>query len=172
MAAPQRLDSVHIDTLTARVANLPDGCIDNANIEAGANISASKLERHQSVDECIYNSTDLIVATNRMLHIVRGTTGTLLGFEAVVCTTGLTTATFVLIDLQKATASTTWATVLTTGISIASSDAAYVPRAGTLSNVTMADGDIYRVTVATSAAASTNLPRGLLISLTHTESYT
>lgn len=170
MAAPQRLDNVHVDTLTARVFRAPDSSIGNSAIEAGAGISASKIERHQSVDECIYNSTDLIVATNRMLHIVRGTTGTLLGFEAVVCTTGLTTATFVTLDLQKATASTTWATVLSAPISIASSDAAYVPRAGTLSGVTMADGDIFRVSIATSGS-STNLPRGLLVSLTHTESY-
>lgn len=170
MSTPQRLDSVHVDTLTARVANLPDGCIDNANIEAGANISPSKFERHQSIDECIFNSTDLVAAANRTLHIVRGTSGTLLGFEVVTCTTALTTATFVLVDLQKATAATTWATVLSTGISIASSDAAYVPRAGTISNVALADGDILRVTVATSGS-STNLPRGLHVTLTHTESY-
>lgn len=171
MATPQRLESVHIDTLTARVFNPPDGCIDNDAIEAGADIDASKLERHQSIDKSIYNSTDLVVATNELLHIVRGTTGTILGFEVIHCTTGLTTATFVLVDLQKATAATTWATVLTTGISIASSDAPYTPRSGTIATATIADGDIWRVTVATSGS-STNMPRGLLISLTHSESYT
>lgn len=170
MATPQRLDSVHIDTFTARVANLPDGCIDNANIEAGANISPSKFERHQSVDSQLFATTDLVSATNEVLHVVRGTTGTILGFEVVYFSTALTTATFLLVDLQKATASTTWATVLSTGISIASSDAAYTPRAGTISAVGMADGDIFRVTVATSGS-STNLPRGLFVSLHHTETY-
>lgn len=171
MATPQRLDSVHIDTLTARVANLPDGCIDNANIEAGANISASKLERHQSIDAGLFDSTSLVTDSNQLLHITRGTTGTLLGFEVIHCTTCLTTATFVLVDLQKATAATTWATVLTTGISIASSDATYTPRAGTINTATMADGDIFRVSVLTSGSA-TNLPRGLLATLNYRETYT
>lgn len=169
MPTPQRLDSVHIDTLTARVFTAPDGCIDDDAIEAGANISASKLERHQSIDQQLFATTDLVTATDRVLHVVRGTTGTLIGFEVVHFSTALTSTCNLLIDLQKATAST-WVTVLSTGVTINSSDAAFTPRAATINTVGMADGDIYRVTVATSGA-STSLPRGLFVSLTHSETY-
>lgn len=170
MAIPQRLDNVFIDTLTARVFNPPAGSIDDNAIEDGANIAASKIERHDCADAELFATTNLVSAVSRVMHTVRGTTGTLLGLELVHFSTALTTTSIVYVDLQKATSATTWTSVLTTGVTIASSDAAYTPRAATISTASLNDGDILRLAVATSGA-STDMPRGLTAHLTYTETF-
>lgn len=170
MPAPQRLDAVHVDTLTARVFNPPSGCIDNDAIEAGANISPSKQERHQCADSELFATTNLVSAVSQVLHTVRGTSGTLIGFEMVHYSTAITTAAFLAVDLQKATVATTWTSVLSSAVTIASSDAPYTPRAATISSAGITDGDIFRVSVLTSGT-STDMPRGLTCHLTYTETY-
>lgn len=170
MATPQRLDNVHVDTLTARVFTPPANCITNASIVNNAGIEASKIQRHECADAELFATTNLVSDAHRVLHVVRGTTGTIVGFEVVHYATAATTAAFVVVDLQKATNATTWTSVLASPVTISSSDAAYTPRAATISAAGMEDGDIFRVSVLTSGT-STNMPRGLTCHLTYSETY-
>lgn len=173
MAIPSRLQgSVHVETLTCGAFTPPTGCIDNDAIEAGANISPSKLENLRCVDVQLFSQLTLLSTANQILHCVRGTTGTIVGFEAVQYVVPQTTANIAYVDLQKAVAgASTWTSILSSPISLASSDSAYVPRAGTVSSAGIADGNILRVVVTTTASASTSNATGLSVHLTYSETY-
>lgn len=149
---------------------MPAGSVRNVDIQASAGIAASKLTRHQSIDQQIYDSTSTVADKKMFAHITRKS-GTIVQFEAAVETVASSTTRLLYIDLQKATAATTWVTVLTAPININSSDVAYTPYAATISNSSAADGDIYR-TVVTTTGASGNAAIGLYATLTMEEQYT
>lgn len=169
MALPQRLENVHIDTLTVRDFNPPAASVSNASIESGANIAPTKLENIRCADVELFGQAVRVDAVNKMLHIVRGTTGQVLGFHVIQCTPATTTANLVFVDLQKATTSSTWATILTTMISVNSTDTAYVPRIGTIATAGIASGNILRVSVTTTGGSTSNNALGLHVTLSYCE---
>lgn len=173
MGIPSRIQgTLHVESLTCGSFTPPAGCIDDAAIEAGANIGPSKLENLRCCDVQLFSQLTLLSTANQILHTVRGTSGTVVGFEAVQYVVPQTTANIAYVDLQKAVAGvSTWTSVLSAPISMASSDPAYVPRAGTISSAGIADGNILRVVVTTTAAASTSNATGLSCHLTYSETY-
>lgn len=172
MALPQRLESVHIDTLTVRDFTAPSGSVGNAAIEAGANISPTKLENIRCADVELFGQAVRVDAVNKMLHTVRGTSGQVLGFQAIQCTAATTTANLIFIDLQKATTSSTWASILTTALTMNSTDTTYVPRTATIASAGIASGNILRVSVTTTGGSTSNNAQGLLVSLHYCETPT
>lgn len=174
MAAASRHEgSLHVtETLSAQAVRFPAGSFDNDDIAAGANIEASKHDRHQSIDKQHCSEAATVEASSsEFLHIVRGSTGTLIGLEAIVHTVASATSQLCYLDLQKATASTTYVSVLSAPISFASTDAARTVRAGTISTPGLSDGDLLR-TVVTVTGSTANFFKGLGYSLTYSERYT
>lgn len=173
MAVPTRLEgdlyvTGNINSLTL---SIPDGTIVDADVSASANISASKLERHQSVDvELFAEGATVVALPSRLLHITRGTTGQSLAFEGMVHTVASATTQLCYLDLQKATASTTFVSILSAPITFASSDAVRTPKAGTISNAAMTDGDVFR-SVVTVTGSTANFFAGLNATLTYSERY-
>lgn len=163
MAIPQRLEVVHIDTLTVRDFNPPSGSITNASVIAGANISPTKLENIRCIDVELYGQATQVAAVNKILHTVYGTSGQVLSFQAVQCVAATTTANLIFIDLQKATTSSTWASILTTALTMNSSDTVFVPRTATIASAGILSGNLLRVQVTTTGGASTNNAYGLHI---------
>lgn len=150
---------------------MPSGGITKGMIASSAGIEASKIVRHQSVDVELFEAATAITAITKLLHIVRGTTGTILGFEAiqVVDTTGADRT--VTIDLKKSTGGGALATVLSSTIGFADGTAIYTPQAAVISNASLVDGDVLAAVV-TVAGASGNAAKGLLVTLHMEETYT
>jgi hypothetical protein len=172
MAVPSRHEgSLHVTgTLSCNSLKAPDGSITNAMIEGAAAIAASKLIRHQSIDVEAFAEGSVITNLNRILHITRGTSGTLLALEAMQFTAATTSGNSVVVDLQKCTASTTWVTCLTTGLTLNSTDAVRTPRVATINTAGMSDGDIFRLSILTTGSTATQAA-GLALTLTYEETY-
>jgi len=173
MAIPSRIEGdIYVTgNINGGSLSIPDGTVVNADVSASAAISASKLERHQSIDTQHFDEASTVAATSsELLHIVGGTTGQSLRFEAVVHTVASATTQLCYLDLQKCTASTTYVSILSAPISFASSDSARTARAGTISVAALSDGDILR-TVITVTGSTANFFKGLLSSYTYSEQY-
>lgn len=171
MPIPSRISGgLHVDSLTCGTFTPPDSCITNAAVQAGANISPTKLEPARCIDVELFPQGTQSSTVAKILHTVRGTSGSIIGLQAVQYTTGVSTAAILYVDLQKCTTSSTWATVLTTPLAMASSDAAFVPRSATLASAGILSGNILRLVV-TTTGASTNQTYGLTAHLTYSETY-
>lgn len=171
MSIPSRISGgLHVDSLTCGSFTAPDGSIDDDAIQAGANIAPSKVESLRCIDVQLFAQATQVSTVAQILHTVRGTSGSLVGFQAVQYTTGSSTAAIISIDLQKCTTSSTWATVLSAPLTLASSDAAFVPRSATINTAGILSGNILRVVVATTGT-STNMTFGLTAHLHYSETY-
>ncbi len=172
MTAPSRINgTLYVETLTCGSFTAPANSITDSAIPANANIAPSKVENLRCIDLELFAQATRVDAVNKILHTVRGTSGTLVAFEAVQYVVSSSTANLVYVDLQKATTSSTWTSILAAPISIASSDVAYVPRAGSISAAGILDGNNLRVSVTTTGGSTSNNATGLTIHLTYSETY-
>lgn len=155
--------------LSAQSINIPTGTIEDADVNGSADISASKLIRHQSIDEQIVAPATAITAATRLLHICRAA-GTLVSFEAIVTKVATGADRTVTVDLQKSSGGGAFATVLSATIGFTNASTVRVPVAATINTTTLADGDILQAVV-TVAGSAGNQAEGLLVTLTATEKY-
>lgn len=171
MAQSRLEDDVHVaGTLSARTMSIPAGTVTNAGVSATAAIAASKIERHQSIDVELYAEGSITNSlASKLLHIVRGSTGQIVGFEAMVHTVAAATTQTLSLDLQLARAASTFASVLTSAL-ILTNAVARTPVAATINSSSLADGDVLRLVV-TAAGSTTNHFTGLNASLMITETY-
>lgn len=177
MAVPTIIPTdVHVGgTLSAESIRYPSASVTNEAIIGSAGISASKQEGwFYKFDELYVEGTRVNPLASRMLHTVRGTSGTLLSFAGIQQTVATSTAELWYLDLQRQTASTTWVTILTTQIAFASSDAARVPKVGTFSTAALVSGDSLRCVVTTTmgAGSTSNYAQGIGCLLKWSETYT
>lgn len=148
----------------------PSGSITKALVATNAGIEASKIVRHQSIDVELFGPTTSVAALTKWLHMVRGATGTIVGFEAAqaVDTTGADRT--ISVDLQKSTGAGAFATVLSAPIAFADGTAIRTPQAATISSASLVDGDILEVIVTVAGAAGA-AATGLTVTLTIEETY-
>lgn len=134
----------------------PNSGFGNEDIRASAKVSASKLEgEHAATAELFAAATTITALASRILHTVRGATGTLLSFEGVIITAATGSDRTVSVDLEKSSGGAAFASICTTKIEITNSTTIRVPVAAVLSSTTLVDGDTLRavVTVAGSLLA-------------------
>lgn len=138
-------------------AKLNAGCVKKTHIEAEAGIEVTKLV-HQHRAVWAKESDTTAVAEDYVIHIVKGTTGTLQTFAAgcVVAPTGTATIT---LDLHK-----NGVTVLTETFNVDSGDAAYAVVAGTIDTAAVAADDVLEVII-TVAAGDGAVGKGLFVYL-------
>lgn len=67
-------------SLTAQTMNVPASAVGNSEVEAAAGIEASKLQ-HQ-YEPCFSQASADATAEERVIHIVKGATGTIVAFRA------------------------------------------------------------------------------------------
>lgn len=148
----------------------PAGSVTKAMIATSAGIESSKLVCLRSADRELFGPTTSVAAISAVLHAVRGTSGTLVGFEAVqqVDTTGADRT--ISVDLQKVNGTGAYSSVLSAPIAFADGTAIQTPQAGTISSATMADGDVYKVVVTVAGAAGA-AATGLHVTMTYDETY-
>lgn len=140
--------------LTARRFNPPAGSITDASVIAGADIAATKLEHQYSKQLSLTDHATVAAAVRRVLHYVRGTTGTIVEFGVLASVAAIGDST-VTIDLYKNGSS-----ILTGTFQLDSGDAAGALVTGTLSSAALVVTDRLEVVVTVSAGTGT-LPKGL-----------
>jgi hypothetical protein len=141
----------------------PSNSISNAAVSSTANIDTSKLIHRHALR---FHKDGTVATENALLHVCRAA-GTIAAFEAVIETPpgGDRTVT---LDLQKGNASTAFATVLSSTVTINSGTAARTVVVGTISSATLADNDILKLVV-TVAGSSGTQPAGLCVVVTVNE---
>lgn len=142
--------------LSAKTMSIPADTVDNEDVKANANFAATKLE-HQHQKVYAQESDAAASAEDRVIHIVYGTSGQVVGFEAgsVVACIGDSTIT---IDLHKNGAS-----ILTAPITLDNSNSAYTPEEGTINTSSLSDGDVLEVVITVNAGSGT-LGKGVFAS--------
>lgn len=149
----------------------PDRSIKNNSIADDAAIEAKKAIRHQAIDSELFGPSTSVAALTKDIHIVRGASGTLLGFEAAICGAIATGADrTVTVDLQKSTAGGAFATVLSSTIGFTNGSTLRTAVAAVLSSTSLLDGDILRIIVTVAGAASAQAI-GLIASVTLEETW-
>lgn len=147
---------------------LPEGCVDDDTVAAGAGIDATKSTHQFSVDCELFDSTTTIANKTRLLHIVRGSTGTIVGFEAAVVTKATAGDKTVSVDLKKSTGGGAFATILTAPISFSDASSNLTAVAAAIASANLADGDLLCIVV-TAAGSTGTQALGLLATLTMQE---
>jgi hypothetical protein len=139
--------------LSAATFNPPSGSIGNSAIVANAGIDATKLV-HQFPLVVQQSPGSAVVAATTLLHIARAS-ATIVSIEAFVATPATGADRTVTIDLQKGSASSAFASVLSSTMQFTNADAARKVKQGTITSASLADNDLLQlvVTVAGSAGA-------------------
>ncbi len=148
--------------LAATTLTLPNACVGNNQVNSGANIDADKLVHRVPLR---YSQADgsAIADGEAMVHIFRGTTGTIVAVEVAIETAAAGDST-VDIDVELGNAASAFSSVLSSAIQITSSTVVRTPTAGTLSVTDATDGDILKITVDATVGTGT-LPQGLVVTL-------
>ena len=139
--------------LTMGELGIPDSTITNADVEADADIDASKLEHsHRG----LHTQNGTAVAATEVMHVVYGATGTIKAVKAgsVVAATGNATMT---VDVKK-----NGTTVLSAPIVLDSTNTAYIVEAGMPTVTTLVAGDVLTAVVTVDAGTGA-LGTGLFV---------
>jgi hypothetical protein len=132
----------------------PNDSVPNAAIQAGAGVSASKLQHQHQPDWPFSDHATAPSASRRALHRVRGAAGEIVSF-GVLATAAAGAASSVTVDLKK-----NGATVLTATITLDNTTAAFALKqpAGFTSTV-LAAGDVLEAEI--TAVSGANPPKGV-----------
>lgn len=123
----------------------PAGCITNAAVASATGIDASKLD-HQYQSPYSQAGGSASTADRRVVHVVRGATGTVQEFY-ISSRTACTSTGAITFDLYKNGSS-----ILTGTVGLSSSDAAYTLKAGTLASSSLVAADVLEVVVTVSGS--------------------
>jgi len=129
------------------------GTIQDADIAASANLDPTKM-RHQYCSVFAQANSAAASDTGRVIHVVKGATGTVVAFRAgsIVAATGNATVT---VDLKK-----NGTTMLSAVITLDSSNVAYILEEGTLSVTAVVAGDVLTLVIVATVGTGA-LPTGL-----------
>lgn len=144
--------------------NLPDSCVNNAKVSAGADIASSKLIHRFSLSlELFAPGTNISAIAAKLLHVARKG-GNLVGINAAITTqpSGDRTAS---VDLQKSTGGGAFATMLSSPVAISSATTIRTAVAGVVSGAgAFIAGDILQLVVSIGGSTGTQ-PAGLIVTV-------
>lgn len=144
-------DTYITGTLTAGAMNVPASSVGNTEVEAQANISASKLEHQHNLNVALFDHATSVVAKRQA--IFRAESNCTIDEVGAYVTVAAGASTTVTIDILK-----NGTTVLTSTISITNAQTAYQEVAGTVSSSSLVAGDKLEANVTITGA---NAPKGL-----------
>jgi hypothetical protein len=129
------------------------GSVVDADLSASANLSATKMQ-HQYCPLFAQANSAAASDTGRVIHVVKGATGTMVAFRAgsIVAATGNATVT---IDLKK-----NGTTMLTAVITLDNANTAYIAEDAALSVTALAAGDVLTLVIVATVGTGV-LPTGL-----------
>lgn len=157
------VDSLHVrGPLTCERFTPPAGSVTNAAVEGAAGIEPEKVI-HQFPLSHYQTTGTAVVAAVQDLHVVRGTTGTVQGFEAAITGAIATGADrTVTVNLHKSTGAAAFASILTAPIVLDDDSVLRTAVAATLASAGLVDGDILRVVVTVAGSADAQA-QGLVV---------
>jgi hypothetical protein len=141
--------------LSAKTLAIPPGTITDAAVSASAGIAATKVV-HQFPARVSQASGSAVVTRTELVHVVRGATGAVTGFE-VACAVVPTSTDTVVVDLQKSTGGGAFASVLSSTITLNSASTVRTAYAATISAASLVDGDVLQVVVTATGASCQGL---------------
>jgi hypothetical protein len=176
MATPPTViyvDQIMQGTVTFGSApSFPAGAITGASIASNAAIDYTKVVGERCTEyEAFADGVSIISVPSRTVHVTRGTSGTQIGLDAfhIVAPTSANCTTT--IDLQKTVAaSSSWATVLSTPITLTTTSVVYTRYGATFASTgtPMTVGDCFRLVI-TQAGTTAGAGKGLHISYSYSE---
>jgi len=125
------------------------GAVAKEHIEAAAGIEATKLEHAHRAVYAQESATTAAAAKDEVIHVVKGTAGTLQEFKAGNVVANLVDAT-ITVDLHKNGVS-----ILTAAIELDNTDLAYIPKAGIVDTGAVVADDVLEVVVTAAAGGGT-----------------
>ena len=133
--------------------SLTPGTVQDADLAGSANLDPTKM-RHQYCAVFAQANSAAASDTGRVIHVVKGATGTVVAFRAgsIVAATGNATVT---VDLKK-----NGTTMLSAVITLDSSNTAYVLEEATLSVTAVVAGDVLTLVIVATVGTGA-LPTGL-----------
>lgn len=134
--------------LSMRTIDLPDGAVSDSDVAADAAIGAAKLEHQHAINYSQASGTTAAAET-KVVHTVQGTAGSLVSIKAGMVTPCSGDAT-VTVDLHKNGSS-----ILTSTITLDSTQTARELVTGTIDTATTADGDVLEIVITVSAGTGT-----------------
>lgn len=144
-------------TLTCRALGVNTATITNAMVHATADVDASKLEhQYQHVVADAYATS--ATSYRKLIHDVRGATGTLLEFRCRASQANVGDST-VTIQLKK-----NGSNILSASVSFSSADAAFALKTGTFTSTALVADDYLEVDITATVGTGT-LAKGMIISL-------
>jgi len=151
----------HFQSATFTEITLPGSSVGNDDIEAGAGVEAEKLEHHHSITGNQPNTT--ATTETRVIHVVYGTTGDVLAFEAgtiVACIDDSSDDSVnITLDLLKNGVS-----ILVAVIDLDENDTARIVQEAAIDTAGLVDGDVLEVVIVATAGTGT-LGTGLFYTL-------
>jgi hypothetical protein len=144
--------------VSAQTVTLPNGTVGDAAVKDNAGIDATKLQ-HQHRVTFAQESGSTAIAEGRVLHHVRGATGSVVAF-AVGCVTPCIGDAAITVDLKNNGAS-----ILTAPIELGSGQDAFDTVAGTIASAGLLAGDVLEIVITVTPGTGT-LGEGLFAALT------
>lgn len=139
--------------ISSQTLTIPNVTVTDAMVAAAADIAATKLE-HQYEKEYAQESATAAADESRVIHVVHGTTATLISFKvgSVAVAVGNSTVT---VDLKK-----NGTTMLTGVITLDTANTVRVVEEASLSVTAMVAGDVLEVVIDATIGTGT-LPKGV-----------
>lgn len=131
-------------SLSSTTFTAPASSITDTMVAANAKIKATKLI-HQLSLRFSTDPTTSVTADTQIIHIAHALGE--VAFVEVMATTAPTSSDQVTVDIQKGNAGASYATVLSSVITLDSSDADRAVKSGTISTVDYAAGDSFEIIV-------------------------
>lgn len=155
---------VHVNgQLSASRINMPSASIENADIVASAGIEATKLQHQFALSYQQTTGADVAAATE-FIHTFRSA-ASIIGMDVTPITVPTTGDRQFSVDLHKGSASSAFASILSSVVTIGQTDVDRTQRAATISNSTAVDGDMLKVVVTLTTGSTGNQGKGVLVTV-------
>lgn len=150
---PAGVDVHYNGTLSARTMSIPASAVGNSQIVASAGIAATKVVHQHAISHEQAGGT-AVVAQTVAKHIFRGA-AEIIAVEVVPLTVPTGGDLAYTVDVQKGNASSAFASILSSVVTVNSSSTTRTIQAGTITTDDAADGDTLQVVVAVSGSTGT-----------------
>jgi hypothetical protein len=153
-------------TISSTRLTIPAGSVSDAQVPAGANINANKLQHHEEISVQLFAPGTTIVNVTQLLHINRSTTATVIDVRAAITTQATGGDRTVTVDVQKATGGGAFATIMSSTVNITNSTAINTSVDGSVGAAgALVAGDVLQIVVTVAGAAGAQA-KGLVVSAT------
>lgn len=149
--------------LSAQTVNLPNSSVRKEHVLVAAGIEATKLQHQHALKYAQADGADVVSETEAIHHFRAA--GEIVAVEVVPIVAPTGGDKEFTVDVEKGSAGSAFASILTGAVTVDSTSADRTGQAGTISTTTAADGDTLRVVV-TASGSTGSQGQGVLVVVT------